>query len=87
VRSLVDGNARAVIVDRANPQESFPADRVLFIRTDLTRLEEVARAVADTVAWTEQTGAILGGVINSAGVGIDEPVRAPFDTRPAPHPP
>ncbi|KAJ7483294.1 3-hydroxyacyl-CoA dehydrogenase [Mycena latifolia] len=84
VRDLVEGNARAVIVDRATPQESFTADRVLFIRTDITRVDEVARAVADAVAWTEKTGALLGGVINCAGVGVDE---ATVDSRGKPHSP
>ncbi|KAJ7708981.1 short chain type dehydrogenase [Mycena rosella] len=84
VRDLINANAHAVIVDRATPQESFPADRVLFIRTDITQVEEVARAVADAVAWTEQTGALLGGVINCAGVGFDE---ATIDARGKPHSP
>ncbi|KAJ6617028.1 hypothetical protein B0H10DRAFT_1348780 [Mycena sp. CBHHK59/15] len=73
VRDLVQANARVVIVDRVAPKESFPTERVLFVKTDITRLDEVTRAVADVVAWTAQTGAALGGVINSAGVGANEP--------------
>ncbi|KAJ6471228.1 hypothetical protein C8R47DRAFT_940408, partial [Mycena vitilis] len=65
------------------PQATFPSDRVLFIRIDITRLDDVARAVTDAVAWTEQTGAILGGVINCAGNGTDKAVRTPeFVTAP-----
>lgn len=77
MRDLVGANARVVILDRATPQESFAADRVLFIQLDITQATDVARAVKDAVAWTEKTGALLGGVINSAGVGVDEAVRAP----------
>ncbi|KAJ7068900.1 3-hydroxyacyl-CoA dehydrogenase [Mycena belliarum] len=84
VQNLLDANARAVIVDRVPPPEPFPADRVLFCRTDITRTDEVARAVADAVAWTEQTGAPLGGVINCAGVGINEPT---ISARGVPHSP
>ncbi|KAJ7249495.1 putative 3-hydroxyacyl-CoA dehydrogenase [Mycena haematopus] len=67
VKDLVDANARVVILDRAELQETFPTDLVLFIRLDITRLDDVARAVNDAVAWTERTGAYLGGVINCAG--------------------
>ncbi|KAJ6457426.1 3-hydroxy-acyl-CoA-dehydrogenase [Mycena vitilis] len=72
VQDLLDAKAWVVILDRAAPQVAFPSDRVLFIRIDITRLDDVARAVTDAVAWTEQTGAILGGVINCAGIGTDE---------------
>ncbi|KAJ7780173.1 3-hydroxyacyl-CoA dehydrogenase [Mycena maculata] len=82
VRDLVDAKARVVIVDRATPQEAFAADHVLFVRTDITRADEVERAVAEAVAWVGRTGAVLGGVINCAGVGVDE---ATVDSRGTPH--
>nr|GAT56611.1 3-hydroxy-acyl-CoA dehydrogenase [Mycena chlorophos] len=74
VRGLVDANARVAILDQKTPQETFPPERSLFIQVDITRLEDLQRAVDATVAWTERTGAILGGVIHCAGVGIDEPI-------------
>ncbi|KAJ7777179.1 hypothetical protein B0H16DRAFT_950441 [Mycena metata] len=82
VEDLLDANARAVILDRATPQRTFDAERVLFIQIDITRLEEVARAVIDAVAWTHRTGASLGGVINCAGVGVNESI---VDARGKPH--
>ncbi|KAJ7498052.1 3-hydroxyacyl-CoA dehydrogenase [Mycena galericulata] len=82
VRELVDGKARVVVMDRATLQEVFEAGRVLFIRIDITRADEVVRAVADAVAWTQRTGAVLGGVINCAGVGVDEAI---IDARGKPH--
>jgi NAD(P)-dependent dehydrogenase (short-subunit alcohol dehydrogenase family) len=75
---LLEANARIVILDRADPLATFDTDRVLFIRIDITRLDDVARAVKDAVAWTEQTGAVLGGVINCAGLGANEAVRATY---------
>lgn len=75
MQELVDAKARVVIVDRAMPLEAFDTNIVLFIRTDITRMEEVARAVTAAVAWTARTGAVLGGVINCAGVGVNEAVR------------
>jgi len=82
VKDLVDANARVVLLDCADPQETFDTDRVLFIRVDITRLDDVARAVKDAVAWTERTGAFLGGVVNCAGVGRDEAI---VDARGKPH--
>ncbi|KAJ6580874.1 hypothetical protein B0H19DRAFT_486894 [Mycena capillaripes] len=82
VQDLIDAKARVVILDRAEPQEAFTTDRVLFIRIDITRLDDVALAVKDAVAWTKQTGAILGGVINCAGIGANEAI---IDARGKPH--
>ncbi|KAJ7065301.1 3-hydroxyacyl-CoA dehydrogenase [Mycena amicta] len=74
VRDLVNANARVAVLDRAPLQETFSPDRVLAIQVDITRLEDLQRAVDATVEWTKQTGSLLGGVINCAGVGIDEPI-------------
>ncbi|KAK7031684.1 3-hydroxy-acyl-CoA dehydrogenase, partial [Favolaschia claudopus] len=75
VNDLVEADARVVVLDRADPQEAFEGDHILFIRVDITRLDDLERAVQQTVAWTEKTGALLGGVINCAGVGIHEAAR------------
>ncbi|KAJ7623817.1 3-hydroxy-acyl-CoA-dehydrogenase [Roridomyces roridus] len=72
VRELIDAGAYAVILDRATPLEDLDSNRVLFIRTDITRVDEVERAVSDAVAWTKRTGGLLGGVINCAGIGLSE---------------
>jgi NAD(P)-dependent dehydrogenase (short-subunit alcohol dehydrogenase family) len=42
---------------------------VKFFHTDITKLAEIERAIEETMAWTKETGATLGGVINCAGVG------------------
>ncbi|KAF7371083.1 3-hydroxy-acyl-CoA dehydrogenase [Mycena sanguinolenta] len=67
VKDLVDADARVVILDRADPQETFETERVLFIRVDITHHDDVALAVKDAVAWTERTGAFLGGMIDGRG--------------------
>jgi NAD(P)-dependent dehydrogenase (short-subunit alcohol dehydrogenase family) len=46
--------------------------RFIFVQTDITNVEQVEDAVNRTVAWSKETGAELGGVINSAGIGNSE---------------
>jgi NAD(P)-dependent dehydrogenase (short-subunit alcohol dehydrogenase family) len=43
--------------------------RVKFWKLDITQVEDILKVVDEVVAWTNQTGAPLGGVINCAGVG------------------
>jgi len=57
------------ILDRSPPPESTLNSRVKFFQTDITKVDEIESAVEQTVAWTKETGAVLGGVINCAGVG------------------
>ena len=44
------------------------SDRVKFFKTDITSDSDVSNAVEGTAAWTQTTGAPLGGVVASAGV-------------------
>jgi phosphoribosylaminoimidazolecarboxamide formyltransferase/IMP cyclohydrolase len=51
-----------------------------YFKTDLTKDAEVERAVKDSVAWSKQTGAKLGGVVNCAGVAVAQKVcPSPFN--------
>ena len=43
------------------------ADRVKFVKVDITKDKEVEVAVEKSVAWTKETGAVLGGVTGVAG--------------------
>jgi len=45
---------------------------VKFLETDITVVEQVQNAVKQTIEWTKETGAILGGVINCAGMAKNE---------------
>lgn len=58
---------------------NYSGSRVLVIRVDVTRVDEVDAAVEKTVQWTKKTAAPLGGVINSAGMGKAELV-SPFSS-------
>lgn len=69
VRDLASYNAYISIVDRSPPPTDLPASRVKFFETNITEVDQIERAVESTVAWTKETGAVLGGVINCAGVG------------------
>jgi len=43
--------------------------RLKFWELDITQVEDIAKVVEQVVSWTKQTGALLGGIINCAGVG------------------
>ncbi|TFK69299.1 3-hydroxyacyl-CoA dehydrogenase [Pluteus cervinus] len=46
--------------------------RVLYIKTDISKLAEIENAVEKAVSWTKETGAPLGGILNIAGLGKRE---------------
>lgn len=41
-----------------------------YIKLDITSTSEIESAVQAVVSWTKETNALLGGVINCAGVGV-----------------
>lgn len=43
--------------------------KVKFYELDITQVEDIVKVVEQVVAWTKETGAFLGGIINCAGVG------------------
>jgi 3-hydroxyacyl-CoA dehydrogenase/3-hydroxy-2-methylbutyryl-CoA dehydrogenase len=43
--------------------------RVKFWELDITQAEGIVKVINEVVSWTQQTGAMLGGIINCAGVG------------------
>ena len=64
-------DAYVSIVDRQPlPSSELASTHVKFFKTDITKVEEIKEAVEGTVAWTEETGAEFGGVVNCAGVGV-----------------
>ncbi|KAG5643850.1 hypothetical protein DXG03_009533 [Asterophora parasitica] len=71
VQDLLTSNAFVAVLDRSPlPEEAkLPAYRTKFFYTDITAVEQIEAAVNATVAWTNETHAPLGGVINCAGVG------------------
>jgi len=76
---LVASGAYVSILDLSTPLHTSALQRrdakrpcFIFVKTDITNVEQVQNAVDHTVAWTRETGAELGGVINSAGIGKTE---------------
>jgi NAD(P)-dependent dehydrogenase (short-subunit alcohol dehydrogenase family) len=57
------------VLDLAEPPSSLPLKRVRFFQTDITKVEDIEKAVEGVVLWANETGAALGGVVNCAGVG------------------
>lgn len=66
---MLKSNAFVSILDLSR-SPGVPNDpKVKFIKCDITKVEEIEAAVEETVKWTAETGATLGGVVNCAGVG------------------
>ncbi|KAJ6617027.1 3-hydroxyacyl-CoA dehydrogenase [Mycena sp. CBHHK59/15] len=69
VKDLVSSNVFVSIVDRSPPPEDFATSQIKFFETDITKLEQIEKAVDGTVEWANKIGKPLGGIINCAGVG------------------
>ncbi|KAG6896513.1 hypothetical protein C0995_011333, partial [Termitomyces sp. Mi166 len=69
VLDLLASNAYVSIVDRSPPpaSASLPTSHTRYIQTDITDVGQIQKAVDATVQWTQETHALLGGVINCAG--------------------
>ncbi|KAJ3718851.1 3-hydroxy-acyl-CoA-dehydrogenase [Lentinula raphanica] len=82
VQMLVEAQAYVSILDLSPPPSNITGSRTQYYRTDITAVAEVEKAIEDTVSWTKQTKAILGGVINCAGVGAGAKI---IDAQNEPH--
>ncbi|KAG6910068.1 hypothetical protein DXG01_013518 [Tephrocybe rancida] len=72
-QDFLDGGAYIAVLDVSPlPAALPPSNRCLFLRTDLRELTQIEDAVKRVVTWTQETGAELGGVVNSAGLGRNE---------------
>ena len=74
MRILLDGGAHVAVLD-LRENEDIRGNNVKFFKTDITNDKQVEQAVEGTVAWTNETGAILGGVVNCAGIATAAKVR------------
>ncbi|KAK7033900.1 hypothetical protein VNI00_012524 [Paramarasmius palmivorus] len=70
VQYLVEAKAFVSILDRSPPPPDLASSQIRFFQVDITKVDEIEKAVEETVAWAKETGAALAGVINSAGVGV-----------------
>ncbi|KAJ4470161.1 3-hydroxyacyl-CoA dehydrogenase [Lentinula aciculospora] len=82
VKMLIQAKSYVSILDRAPPPSDIIGLQVSFYQMDITVVADIERAVEDTVNWTQQTGAVIGGVINCAGVGV---VAKIIDAQNEPH--
>ncbi|KIY70130.1 3-hydroxyacyl-CoA dehydrogenase [Cylindrobasidium torrendii FP15055 ss-10] len=80
VELLTAEGAFVAILDRAPPPTASPSTK--YIEVDITNVSQIEAAVAATVKWTEETGAPLRGVINSAGIGSASKI---IDAKNEPH--
>ena len=83
VADLLASDAYVSIVDLKPPTDlELPSSsHIKFFQTDISKVDEIEKAVDGTVAWTKGTGAALGGVINCAGVGTAGKVSGLFQRR------
>jgi len=82
VEMLIQAKAYISILDKSPPPENVIGPQVKFYQTDIAVVADIEKAVEETVAWTTQTGAILRGVVNSAGVAAGAKI---IDSRNEPH--
>ena len=74
VQALLEAGAFVSVLDiKDNADLRANGDRVKFFKTDITSDSDVDNVVKGTAAWTESTGAPLGGVV--AAAGISTPAR------------
>jgi 3-hydroxyacyl-CoA dehydrogenase / 3-hydroxy-2-methylbutyryl-CoA dehydrogenase len=79
VEDLISSSAYVAIFDRDSPPPELGVSRhVKYLKVDFTKLEEIEKAINDTLTWKNETGAELGGVINCAGVATASKVRILF---------
>ncbi|KAK6815706.1 Protein BZZ1 [Apiospora arundinis] len=63
VLDMNDDNGAAVV-------SQLGADKARFFQCNVTETESIAAAVKGTVAWVQETGKPLGGVIPAAGISL-----------------
>ncbi|TDL23730.1 short chain type dehydrogenase [Rickenella mellea] len=83
-QNLHDAGAYIYILDlNENPTiQSQLRPRGKFQKVDITNVKEIEAAVDAAVAWTHETNAPLGGVVNCAGVGTASKI---IDAHGSPH--
>ena len=55
---LVQAKAYVSVIDRAHPPSDLMGSQVKFYQTDITVVEDIEKAVEETVAWTQETGGL-----------------------------
>ena len=83
MQDLLSQGGYVSVLDRSEPSEALKASKhVKYYTVDIREVDQISDAVVKTVEWTKETGAVLGGVINCAGVGTAAKI---IDSRGEPH--
>lgn len=84
MRDLLAHSAHISILDLSQPPSDLsPSSSFRFFKTDISNAEEVEKAVEETIKWSKETGAVLGGAICAAGVATIGKVRSIISELPA----
>jgi 3-hydroxyacyl-CoA dehydrogenase / 3-hydroxy-2-methylbutyryl-CoA dehydrogenase len=79
VEDLISSSAYVAIFDRDPPPPELGTSRqVKYLKVDITELDQIEKAINETLTWKNETGAELGGVINCAGVATASKVSLFF---------
>ena len=77
VQHLLEAGAYVAVCDLKPPQSDL-GKHSKFWELDITKSDAVESVVEQVVAWSKETGATLGGVVNCAGVGTAAKVYFPL---------
>ncbi|PVG00940.1 putative 3-hydroxyacyl-CoA dehydrogenase [Serendipita vermifera] len=64
------------IQDIPEDAKKMLGNKARYFKADLTKDAEIEQAVNQSLEWSKQTGAVLGGVVNCGGVAIAQKVVA-----------
>jgi 3-hydroxyacyl-CoA dehydrogenase/3-hydroxy-2-methylbutyryl-CoA dehydrogenase len=85
VVQLVKEGAFVAVLDLSEPSEDLVNNtNIKYWKTDVTKVNEIEKAVEEAAAWANETGKPLAGAICSAGVGVASKV-CPFVDINVPH--
>ncbi|KAJ7574344.1 3-hydroxyacyl-CoA dehydrogenase [Mycena floridula] len=71
-KELLKAGAFVAIFDRADSSPIENEPRSLHVKVDVVHIDQIESGIERTMAWTKETRASLGGVINCAGIGSPE---------------
>jgi NAD(P)-dependent dehydrogenase (short-subunit alcohol dehydrogenase family) len=72
-KTILQKKGYVAILDLQEPDTSAigpETNKARYWELDVTQVEDIIKVVDEVIAWTKQTGALLGGIINCAGVGV-----------------
>ena len=77
MQHLLEAGAYVAVCDLKPPQSDL-GKHSKFWELDITKSDAVESVVEQVLAWSKETGATLGGMVNCAGVGTAAKVHSPL---------